>query len=116
MKVVLKHSTEHNKLPNANTLQQGEITINCASGVGASFISAKKADNTIATFREDDYWSNIVSGINDSISELRDTVNSMEGQTGYQLTIDNDGTLSCISLNTGVNTSTIDNNGILSFF
>ena len=54
-KILFKRSSVPDRVPSANTLDYGEIALNYASGTGKSFISLKKANDTIAQFMEKDY-------------------------------------------------------------
>lgn len=54
-KVKLRYTFDTNKAPEPDIMEFGEIYINANSGIGNSFLSVKKENNTIAQFMEKDY-------------------------------------------------------------
>lgn len=82
-KVLNKRSSVLDHTPSSDGIEYGELAVNYASGEGSSFLVAKKSDNTIAKFHEDDYWKKYVS---DSIDSLKNT---------YELSLNDEGVLYC---------------------
>lgn len=54
-RILLTKSAIPNKLPDTSGMTYGEVFVNYASGIGKSFLSTKKNDDTLAQFMEKSY-------------------------------------------------------------
>ena len=71
--ILLKRSSVEGKEPAVSGMSYGELFINYASGEGKSFLTTKKADDTIAKFMEKSY--------NDAHYANKDVVDNIEEKT-----------------------------------
>ena len=87
-RIYLKKSSVQDKQPSAASFEFGELAINYASGVGKSFLAAKKYDGTIATFHEDAYNDDKFATA-DSLSTLQSDIADIKSNYALSATVKN---------------------------